>query len=179
LRAAGYGIPAAGRHGLTALRHDLLKFLTLGWSQRVPHVQAIINGGFFHRQLDYADFLQLGIDRGPVRLVGSEKVVQIHPLDLKIGPIADLCLAEGGFLLTDLLRLVGGDAELLTDTRIAQKPPELRPLLSHTQAAPTHPAPLASPRTTRPHATAPPQPVARRSVVKLAAATAEPIWILC
>jgi hypothetical protein len=72
----------------------LLKLLTLDWSERVPHVQAVINSGFFQGDLGSADFLQFAIDRRAVWLVGGEKVVQIHPLDLKIGPVADLCLAE-------------------------------------------------------------------------------------
>ena len=96
----------------------MLKRLTLGWSKCVPHGQEAINSGFFQCDLRGTDFLQLAIDRRAVWLVGREKVIQVHPLDLKIGPVADLCLPEVGFLLPDLRRLGGGDAELLTDVRI-------------------------------------------------------------
>ena len=62
-------------HGLAPLHHHLLKLLTLGWSERVPHGQAVINRGFFQRELGGADFLQLAIDRRAVWLVGREKVI--------------------------------------------------------------------------------------------------------
>jgi hypothetical protein len=97
----------------------LLKFLTLDWSERLPHVQSVINHGFLHGDLGGADFLKLAIDRGTVRLFGGEKVIQIQALDLQVGPDADLGLAEVRLLLPNLGGLVGADPELLADGGIA------------------------------------------------------------
>jgi hypothetical protein len=97
---------------------DLLKLLTLHWGERFAHVQVVIDSGFLQCDPRRADFLQLAVDGRAVGLVGSEKVVQINALDLKIGPVANLRLPEVGFLLPDLRGLVGGNAKLLTDVWI-------------------------------------------------------------
>jgi hypothetical protein len=143
-------ITTGHRHGLAPLFHYCVKLLTLVWSERVPHGQVVINRGFLHCELCGADFLQLPVDRRAVRLFGRDKVAQIHTLDFKIGSVADLCLPELGFLLPDLRRLLGGNADLLTDVWIIQKPPEFEFPPSHTSAGHTHPVPLAL-RTVSPH----------------------------
>ena len=77
--------------------------------------------GFFQSQSSGADFLQLAVDRGAIRLVGFEQVLQVNPLHLKIGTLANFRLAEVRLLLADRAYLFGGDTEFLPNGRVFQK----------------------------------------------------------
>ena len=61
--------------GLAALRHQLMEFLALRRSQRVPHGEAMIDRGFLQGELRGTDFLKFAVDRGAIWLVGGKKIM--------------------------------------------------------------------------------------------------------
>jgi len=105
---------------LSAFVHDVSELLALRWRKRIPHVQPVIDPGFLHGQLRGADFLQLAVNRGAVRLVGGEKIVQVDSLHLKIGSVAYRRFSEIRLLLANFCDLFGRDANLFADGRITQ-----------------------------------------------------------
>ncbi len=109
---------------LPAFLHDVSQLLALRRRKRIPHVQPVVDPGFLERHLRGADFLQLAVNRGAVRLVGGEKIVQIDPLHFEIGPVAYLRLAEIRLLLANFCDLFGRDANLFADIRVIQNAKE-------------------------------------------------------
>src|SRR5208337_5336240 len=105
---------------------------------RLVHGQTIVDRGFFQSQSRGADFLQLAVDRGAIWLVGFEQVPQVDPLHLKVGPVANLCLAEVRLLLADRAYLFGGDTELFPNGRVFQKARENELPPSPAEAALAH-----------------------------------------
>jgi hypothetical protein len=105
---------------LAALLHPLLQLLALGWGERVAHGDVKIDPEFRQGELRSANFLELAVDRGSIRFVGGKKIVQVHPLDFQIGPVANFRFAEIGLLLADLSGLVGSNTDLLANLRVTQ-----------------------------------------------------------
>ncbi|HKM90147.1 MAG TPA: hypothetical protein VJX29_05990 [Candidatus Acidoferrales bacterium] len=96
----------------------LLELLALLGGQDFAHVQAIVDLSLALCQTGGADFVQLLVDRGAIRRVGAEQILQFEVPDLEIGAAADCGLAEFKGLLADLGGLVRSDAELFAGRRI-------------------------------------------------------------
>jgi hypothetical protein len=134
-----------------AVTHDLAKLFALGRRQCIPRIESEVDSGLLKRQSRSADFLQLGVNRGPVRLVGGKQIPQVNLLHFKVGSAANLRLPEVGFLLANLCGLLGTHAKLFTHGRVAQQMPESKFAASHALlhahpvAAPPHVASMAHP----------------------------------
>ena len=132
--------PRTAATALPAIAHQLAELVALGGGDCVAHVEAIVDRGLLEGELRGADFLQLAIDCGAVGLAGGEQIPQVDLLDLKVGAVANLGLAEIGFLLANLGELIVGDADLLANVGITQGARETELPLSHAETAPAHAA---------------------------------------
>jgi len=99
-------------------RPHLPELLPLLGGQHFAHGQAVVDLSLALHQTGGADFVQLLVDRGAIRRVGTEQVLQFEVPHLEIGAAADRALAEFGGVLPDFGGLLRSDAELFAGRRI-------------------------------------------------------------
>jgi len=106
---------------LEPIRPQLLKLLALGRRENVAHGEPMIDRCLFERRLRGADILDLGVNRCTVRVSRGQQVTHLDLLHLQSSARLNLGFLKVGILLANLRRLVGRDAEPLTNRGIIQK----------------------------------------------------------